>query len=105
MTKIWNPRHCGGMNAGYLRETEVKNDHGDMIALQKKRTARYADRRNPYCRTKPCNWTDGQVEVSHRLGRPAEGLIAYVEHLVQRFFVTACLHQGIFMCCAITERD
>lgn len=36
------------MNSGYLRETEVENDHCDMeITLQKKRTPRYAYRKEP----------------------------------------------------------
>jgi hypothetical protein len=63
--------------------------------------------RNPYCREKPRNWTARPRSVT---GWLPEAQPARAEHLVQlpaslAVFVTACLHQGVFMYCAITERD
>jgi hypothetical protein len=52
------------MIAGCLRETEVENDHGDMeITLQKKRTPRYADRKEPLLQNEALQ-LDGQPQRS-----------------------------------------
>ena len=78
-------------------------------AFDNRRAPRYADRNEPLLQREAPRVLDGLTKGQSPAGSQ-ESLLASAEHLAQlsaslAVFATACLHQGIFLYCASTQRD